>query len=287
MSPASRYIAVSTLALVGLLHPASGDSDPPQPGWGLPRPWLLRLAEQADAYLERSYRFTCVETSRRVRYREPRPIVRERRYRYVPGGNHEGNPVPEFRLQIAPRGRVSKPIQAETVPFPSADDWTQLFSTRNQPFFMYRDLGVRLEGFDLVREIEFRGWLRFTDGRDIRQWEGIALVEASGFRLVGVRARPRNQQARVAYLFDKWSRSLKIRVGLFAGPWFFPIVTFRTARRPLAYHCEVRFDHWRPEIRLPTLLRYETRRAVSRERTERRLVSTRRYDECHGGSEGD
>lgn len=286
MSSPSRRIAVSTLALLGLLHPASAESDPPEPAWGLPRRWLVRLAQQADAYLDRSYRFTCVETSRRVRYREVRPVIRERKYEYVPGGIYAGNTVPEFRLQIAPRGRVGKPVKARAEPFPSADDWTQLFSARNQPFFMYRDLGVRLEGFDLVREIEFRGWLRFTDGRDIREWEGIALVEASGFRIVGVRARPKDQQVRVAYLFDKWARSLKISVGLFAGPWFLPIVTFRTARRPLAYHCEVRFDHWRQEIRLPTLLRYETRRAVSRKRTERRLVSTRRYEHYRGRSDG-
>ena len=39
-------------------------------------------------------------------------------------------------------------------------------------------LGDGFEGFDWVRRIQFRGALPFTDGRDIRQWEGTVLVDA-------------------------------------------------------------------------------------------------------------
>ncbi len=168
-------------------------------------------------------------------------------------------------------------MRARKRPFPSADDWTQLFSVANRPLIIFRDLGIRLDGFDLVREIEFRGWLPFRDGRDIREWEGTALVEAVDLRLVAIRARPRNQEARLPALYDRWARSWKISLGIFAGPLFLPIKTFRTARRPLAFHCVVRFDHLEGDIRLPTLLRYETHRAVSRFRTELRVVSTRLY----------
>jgi hypothetical protein len=275
-SPSRRFHAV-LLVLTGFLSPAFAEAESPEPRWGLPEELLAGLAEQADAYLERSYRFTCVETSRHVRYRPERPILRERRYEYAPGGSYQGNKIPEFRLQMTPEGRVGKPVRRKSAPFPTADDWTQLFSARHQPLFMYRQLGVRLEGLDLVREIEFRGWLPFTDGRDIREWEGTALVESTRLRVVEIRARPRNQVARIAFLYDRWARSWKISLGLFAGPLFFPIKTFRTAPKPLAHHCHVRFDHWQEEIRLPTLLRYETHQAVSPQRTERRRVSTRLY----------
>jgi hypothetical protein len=244
----------------------------------LPEQLATDLAEQADSYPQRLRRLSCVETVRSVRYRPVRPLVKERKYAYLPGGSYGGHSIPEFRLEIKPKGPLRKRVSRKARRFPSANDWARLFSAEHQPYFMYRDLGIRIEGFDLVRAIQFRGWLPFTDGRDIREWEGTALVEVTRLHLAEVRAQPRNQQARLAVLYDKWNRSFKITLGLFAGPFFVPLKTFRMARPPLAYHGFVRFDYRHRGVRLPTLLRYETRRATSREETVRRSTSTRRYD---------
>lgn len=265
----------------GRAGPESADPAP----WGLPEPLLDGLTAAAEAYLERSYRFTCVETLRSVRYGPQRAALRERLFEYVPRGTHAGREMREFRLQIDPQGRAGKLVTGGAPRFPTADEWTQLFSVWNRPHFMYRDLGTRRDDFDLVREIEFRGWRTFTDGRDIREWEGVALVEVERLRLVEVRARPRNQAARLAFSFDRWARSWKISFGIFAGPWFVPLVTIRTVRAPLAYQAHVRFDHWREDIRLPTLLQYDTLRVVGRSRLERHRVSTRLYDGCHCAGE--
>jgi hypothetical protein len=275
-SPSVR-VAVSILALLAGHLPVFGEAAAPAPAWGLSERLSATLARQADAYLDRARRLACVETVRRVRYMAARPIVKERRYEFVPGRSFGDSVIPEFRFEISPRGKVRKRAWRRSKTFPSAHDWARLFSASNQPYFMYRDLGIRIEGFDLVREIQFRGWLPFTDGRDIRQWEGTALVEITALRIVEIRARPRNQDARVAKLYDKWSRSFKITLGLFAGPLFVPLKTFRMARRPLAHYCFLRFDCRRDGARLPSLLRYEARRAVSREETARRSISTRRY----------
>jgi len=277
MPSSSRNHAILFFMLAGIAGSVLAATETSEPPWGLPQSMLDGLAREAEAYVTRSYRFSCVETERSVRYRPERSVFKERKFEYAPGGFYRGSAIPEFRLQIRSDGRVGKPVRARTRPFPTADDWTQLFSAVNRPLIIFRDWGIRLDGFDLVREIEFRGWLPFKDGRDVREWEGVALVEAVGLRLVAIRAHPRNQEARLPALYDRWARSWKISLGIFAGPLFLPIKTFRTARRPLAFHCWVRFDHRLAEIRLPTLLRYETHRAVSRTRTEPRVVSTWLY----------
>jgi hypothetical protein len=145
---------------------------------------------------------------------------------------------------------------------------------------MYRDLGVRLEDFDLVREIQFRGWFPLEEGRDIREWEGTALIEVTRLDLVEVRARPLNQEARLAWMFDRWQRALKIKIGLSFGPFFLPFTTFRLARKPLGHEVLLRFDERYDGLRLPTLVQYETLQAVSRREIAPRSTSIRRYGDC-------
>jgi hypothetical protein len=268
---------VLTLAAVVLPHAVSHGNEVSEPFWRL-SPWLsVELAAQADAYLAHRTGFTALEDIRSTRYR-----TEERKGDLPYGPSLRGLPYgdesnPEFQLRLEHTGRRHKRVPGKLNRFPSPHDWATLFSTENQPFFMFREVGTRLEGFDLVREIRFRGALPFTDGRDIREWEGVALVDAGLFRIIEIRARPGNQEARLRWRFERWSRSFKITIGIFAGPFFIPGPSIRFARRPLAYRCFVRFDERREEIWLPTLLSYEIRRAVSRERTVLRLLSTRRY----------
>jgi hypothetical protein len=266
------------LAAVILAPPALRGNEPSSPLWGRIPHLSAALASQADCYLEHRDEFVSVETARSTRYRNERPRRATSFGRPLPGLPYGDETTPEFRLRTEHQeSRARKRVSRKLSVFPSPHDWAALFSAKNQPFFMFRELGTRLEGFDFVREIRFRGALPFTDGRDIREWEGVALVEASLLRVVEIRARPLNQEDRLRFLYDRWSRSFKITFGIFAGPFFIPGPTLRFARRPLAYRCFVRFDDRKEQIWLPTLMSCEIRQAVSPERTVLRTLSTRHY----------
>src|SRR5262249_51851573 len=133
--------------------------------------------------------------------------------------------------------------------FPPAYAWVFLFSRFDQPYFMYRSLGERFEGFDWVHEIQFRGALPFTDGKDIRQWEGTVLVDAATYAPVEIRAEPSSQRDRIKAMFEHWNRS-------------FNIVGIKTAPRPFGYRCRVTFGLRQDRLNFPTELRYDTFRAV-------------------------
>ena len=62
-----------------------------------------------------------------------------------------------------------------------------MFSDVKEPYFDFRLVETRFDGFDLVHEIQFRGSLPFTDGKDIRQWEGVVLIDAFKFTPLEIR----------------------------------------------------------------------------------------------------
>jgi hypothetical protein len=231
------------------LEPILEESDAP---WELPPELLAKLAEQAERYREFALRFTCTEEARVATYDQTGEASKEtlRSYAYLLERDESGATLREFRQRAfadgAPRGR---PVQDEE-PFPPAYAWVFLFSEFHQGYFAYRDLGERFDGFDWVREIQFRGALPFTDGRDIRQWQGTVLVDATAFTPLEIRAEPGAQEERMRALFDRWSQS-------------FNLMGFRTAPRPFGYRCHVKFRMQREALTFPTELRYDTYRAVS------------------------
>jgi len=278
MSSPLRVVA-SLFVLMGAALPAPAQIEIAERPWGLPRGLLAALAAGSAAHQERALGLSCVESVRHVRFRKTGTLDSERRYGYLPGGTYRGDVLPEIRFEVRSEGPVRGRVPRKVARFPSPGDWQRLFSPENHLWFMYRDFGTRAEGFDLVHVIQFRGWFPFRDGRDIREWEGIALVESLGHQLIEIRARPRNQDARLARLYDKWSQSLKITVGIFAGPWFFPFKTFRLRPPPSGYRALVRFDYRLEDLRLPSIVEYETRRAVSRDGTRPWSVSLRQYSD--------
>jgi hypothetical protein len=262
---------------VGSPHAAAGDDSI---AWNLDPQLLDALTRSAERYSERRAPFVSVESVRRTRYRHERPgWARERgaAHAHLPGGGLEPT---DLRFELGRRRLLpfARPVRGPVRGFPSADAWAKIFSSELRAGFMFRDLGVRVVGFDLVREIEFRGWMPFAHGRDVREWEGVASVELPGLRLVEVRARPRNQDARMAALYGRWARAFKITLGFWSGPFFWPLKTFRLARPPLVFDALVRFDARVDGLRLPSLLRYETRRLIGPAETARRSISVRRYD---------
>jgi hypothetical protein len=241
--------------------------------WEIPPELRARLAKQAEVYRDYALRFVCNESARVAHYDESNEASREsqKRYSYMLERNEDGTVLHEYResqksrAKTATKESTGKAVDDEEK-FPPAYAWVFLFSQENQPYFMYRSVGERFEGFDWVHEIQFRGASPFTDGRDIRQWEGTVLVDAVRGSPVEIRAEPSSQKERIRALFDQWSRA-------------FNLVGARLAPRPFGYRCRVTFGLRRDKLAFPTELRYDTFRAVGARKFIPWMASVRVYDD--------
>jgi hypothetical protein len=236
--------------------------------WGLAPDLLKRLAQRAENYRTYGNRVTCDETARIASYDQGEASKESvKRYAYFLERDREGINLRESRQRLTAEGKPKGDEVEDEGKFPPAYAWVFLFSPFNQPYFAYRDLGDRFEGFQWVRVLQFKGALPFTDGKDIREWEGLALFDAVSLTPVQIQARPSAQRERIQAEFDRWAQS-------------FNIVGFHLAPRPFGYRGRVEFRLVREGLTFPTELRYDTFRAVGRRETVPISAAVRTYDDC-------
>jgi hypothetical protein len=265
---AALFLVLSLASGAGRIGSAEEEAPPTQePDPSLPKtasqpapeePWVVaedikeKLAQQAEVYREYALKFACTEIVRVARYDEGGEANTEttRRYSYLLERSPEGETLIEARQKTKGDGSPKGDDVKDEEPFPPAYGWVFLFSTFHQPYFAYRDRGDRFDGFDWVREIEFRGALPFTDGKDIRQWQGRVLVDAVTHTPIEIVAEPSGQADRIKALFDRWAQA-------------FNLIGIRLAPRPFGYKCLVKFQTRKDSLTFPTQLRYDTFRAVS------------------------
>jgi hypothetical protein len=233
--------------------------------WGLPQELLSAVQRTAEVYEEYARRFACDEEARLADYDDLGEVSKERtrRYGYLLLRSAVGDPVREFRQNIAKDGTYKGDVD-DAEPFPPAYAWVFLFSEFYEPYFDFRLVDKRFEGFDLVYEIHFRGSVPFTDGKDIRQWEGRVLLDAFYFTPLELEAEPIGQRDRLEAMYRLWSQS-------------FNVLGFRTGKKPLGYNAQLDFGFKKGDLRFPTALRYDTRRAVGPEQLVIVSASTRSY----------
>jgi hypothetical protein len=236
--------------------------------WGLPPDLLSRLARRADDYRGFANRITCDETARVASYDQGEASKESlQRYAYFLERDADGTNLREARRRLDAEGQPRGSDIEDEGKFPPAYAWVFLFSSFNQPYFAYRDLGDRFEGFHWVRVLQFRGALPYTDGRDIREWEGLALFDAVTLTPVQILARPSSQRERIQAMFDRWSQAFNV-IGIHLAP------------RPFGYRGRVEFRLLREGLTFPTELRYDTFRAVGRRETVPISAAVRTYDDC-------
>jgi hypothetical protein len=235
--------------------------------WGLPPEMARSLGDKARVYKEFARKFSCTETARSAKYQSGEAgKEKRRRYSYLLVVRPEDGSLEESRKKLKSNGKVSKDAIKDEEAFPPAYAWVFLFSEFNQGFFAYRDLGDYFDGFDWVREIQFKGSLRFSDGQDIREWEGIALVDAATLTPIEIRADPIGQRDHIRALYRKWMTA-------------FSLAGFKFAPKPFGYRCQVNFRTRKAGLTFPTALRYDTFRAVSQVQAIPWMASTRNYTE--------
>ncbi len=297
MSLASTIVSIALLALLPPpVPPDSGLSSPPErppasrpsdkdksegpdpaymtllpddgSPWGLTPELKAKLAEVAERYRDYAVKFTCTETVRKAKF-DDREAKKESSHIYgylLERG--DGQLIREYRQKLKSDGTVTNNEVQDAEAFPPAYEWVFLFSKANQSYFAYRERGDRFEGYDWVRVFEFKGAIPYTDGRDIRQWDGVALVDATTMTPVEIRAEPGHQQERLKLLFDRWSQS-------------FNVVGFRTGPKAIGFSGRVLFQTRRDQLTFPTQLRYSTFHAVTPKSTEPTEASTRDYAAYH------
>jgi len=241
--------------------------------WELPEELLRNLARKARIYQAVLQSFTCDESVRRAKYDGGGAVSSEKEnlYGYLLVKDPLSERIRESRQEFNKKGGLKDGEVLDAEPFPPAYEWVALFSDFNQSLFSYRHIGQHFDGFDVVHEIEFKGALPFSSGRDIRQWEGRVLVDAFTFTPLEVFAEPTGQQERIAASFAEFNKS-------------FNVMGMRTGKKPMAYQAHVRFGFRKDlqasaPIRLtfPTELRYDTQQAVGPRSIVNVSASTRLY----------
>jgi hypothetical protein len=219
--------------------------------WGLDGDLLEPLHEKASIYRLYMRKFSCEEEARAAEYDQAGSVSNEsiRRYGYILIKSSTGDTVREYRQEVDKNGKLKQGEVTDAEPFPPAYAWVFLFSRFNEPYFSYRYLGERFDGFDWVHEIQFKGSQPFTDGKDIRQWEGSVLIDAVTYTPLEIRAEPLGQLDRIRALYQRWASS-------------FNFMGLRSSPKPLGFRAEIQFRERRESLAFPTELRYDTFRAV-------------------------
>jgi hypothetical protein len=243
------------------LEALTPESDRP---WDLPPGVLAAARARTQAYEVYSKRFVCDEFARLADYDGSGEATKEkvRQYGYLLVRD-SANSLREVRQVLTDSGKYKGEVD-DPEPFPPAYAWVFLFSRFHEPYFKFRLLETRFEGFDLVHVIQFKGSLAFTDGKDIRQWEGTVLLDANAYMPVEIVAEPAGQKQRIEAMYRSWSQS-------------FNVMGFRSKPAPRGYRARIEFLLRRDELAFPTDLRYDTFRAVGPTQVIREQASTRSY----------
>ncbi|HXV77267.1 MAG TPA: hypothetical protein VD788_13195 [Candidatus Polarisedimenticolaceae bacterium] len=222
--------------------------------WGLDPEFLDPLFAKAAVYRDYMRRFTCTETTRVAEYDGSGEVKKEKtqEYGYLLIQDEIDHTIKEYRGEFARDGTLRSGDVKDEEPFPAAYAWVFLFSRFHEPYFSFRFITERFDGFDWVYEIQFRGSLPFRTGKDIREWEGTVFVDAVTHSPLRIVAEPAGQHERIEARFREWNSS-------------FNILGMRTAPKPLGYRATVELRHRdrEAELTLPTTMRYDTFTAVS------------------------
>jgi hypothetical protein len=246
-------------------EPVGPESDEP---WGLDLSFIEPLYDKAAVYEDYIRRFTCDEQARLAEYDAGGQVSSERtrRYGYLLIDSEIDHSVREHRQELGKDGSLKGGEVRDEEPFPPAYAWVFLFSRFNEPYFSFRLVDDRFDGFDWIYEIQFRGSLPFRTGKDIREWEGTVLIDAVTHSPLEIIAEPAGQQDRIETLYRQWRSS-------------FNVMGMRTAPKPLGYRAQIQFRHRDRDAGLtfPTDMRYDTFTAVSTKQTIPVRASIRSY----------
>jgi hypothetical protein len=174
---------------------------------------LFSLARRAEEQARFALRFACHERLRVAQRHSLTARVSETSYSssYLLVEGDDAFAHAALRRPLAgPRA------PAHVSPDPPPYTWLLLFAERYQPFFLYTR-SSRPPAMPGTLEVHFRGALPFQHGSDIREREGVAIVDDTSHATREVSAWPRNEAAALSRRIVE--RHMRLRLVILFRPF--------------------------------------------------------------------
>lgn len=216
-----------------------------------PEHLLDRLSEKSEEYERYALKFVCTEILRKASYNLAKKEYKKEDFEhmdYLLEINPEKGRFSAFRQ----KARKTTPGRAVNIEmnFPEAYSWVFIFSKNFRNSMKYGYHGKEIYFYKLAHIISFRGFQPFTDGKDIRQWEGRLWVEEGTWNILKVEAKPIHQDDILELKRLEYNRA-------------FSFMGLKFKKKPLGYSCTVYFDFEHEGLSFPTEARNEMFQPVS------------------------
>ncbi len=224
----------------------------------LPTGLLDKLAAKSKEYEQYALKFVCTEITRKASYIPSKGEYRREKLEHL-----------DYLLEVNPhdgrfsayRQRVNKTIYRITrsevkreMNFPEPYSWIFIFSRNFRNTMKYGYLGKEIYPYKLAHIISFRGFQPFSDGRDIREWEGKLWVEEKTWNILKVEAKPIHQDDILELKRLEYNRA-------------FSFMGIKLKKKPIGFSCTVYFDFEHEGLSFPTEARYELFEQISEKET--------------------
>ncbi len=224
----------------------------------LPEGLLEKLSEKSEEYKSYALKFVCTEVFREAFYSASEEEYSKEKFEhrdYLLEINPERGHFSAYRqkLMATAQGQGRTVIDFE-INFPEAYSWVFIFSKNFRNTMKYGYLGMEVYFYKLAHVISFRGFQPFSDGRDIRQWEGKIWVEERTWNILRVEAKPIHQDDILELKRLEYNRA-------------FSFMGIKLKKKPIGYSCLVYFDFEHEGLSFPTEAQNEMFEPVSEKET--------------------
>ncbi len=221
----------------------------------VPESLMDDLIEKSKAYEAYALRFFCTEMLREASYDSTSgEAEKEKRstYEYLLEANPDLSSLTAYRQKVM---RTATQIEKREVKleynFPEPYAWIYIFSGNFRNVMKYGYERKEIYAYKLAHIISFRGFQPFTDGKDIREWEGRVWVEQGTCNILKVEAEPIHQDDILELKRQEYNQA-------------FSFIGIRFKKRPLGHHVTVLFDFEHDGLAFPTETRNETFELVAK-----------------------
>ncbi len=224
----------------------------------VPESLMADLIEKSKAYEEYALRFFCTEMLREASYDSTSGEAdKEKRstYEYLLEANPDQGSMTAYRQKVIRTGtQIEKREVKLEYNFPEPYSWIYIFSGNFRNVMKYGYEGKEIYAYKLAHIISFRGFQPFTDGKDIRQWEGRVWVEQGTYNILRVEAEPIHQDDVLEMKRQEYNQA-------------FSFIGIRFKKRPFGHRVAVLFDFEHDGLAFPTETRNETFELVAKNTT--------------------
>ena len=214
-----------------------------------------RLIRKAEEYERYALKFICMEMARNVTYDLSLGEATKEKLEtceYLLESNPDREKLSPYRQKMTGAGSQGERSEVKLeYSFPEAYSWIFIFSKNFRNVMKYGYFGKEICSYKLAHVISFRGFQPFSDGKDIREWEGRIWVEEGTSNILKVEAEPIHQSDVLEMKRQEYNQA-------------FSFIGIKLKKKPLGYSSIVYFDFEHDGLTFPTESRNATFQLVAR-----------------------